>query len=56
MLIITNVMTTLVQTRPNPQSTYRSLGTDPRRFHKVGDLAVMVEIVSRLDLELTNNF
>jgi hypothetical protein len=48
MLIITDVITTFVQTRPNPQLTDRSVRTDPRLFGKVGDLAVMVEILAEM--------
>jgi hypothetical protein len=44
MLIITDVITTLVQTRPHPQSTDRSVRSEPRLFGKVGVLAVMVGI------------
>ncbi len=44
MLIITNVIITFVRTRPNPQSTDRSMRSEPRLFGKVGVLAVMVGI------------
>jgi hypothetical protein len=44
MLTIADVTITLVQTRPNPQLTDRSVGSETRLFQKVGFLAVMVEI------------